>query len=175
MTQTYAQLQKQIARLQKEADSLRVKEVAGVVARIKVAIEHYGLTAEQLGFSGDSKAKARAAAVSMKTTKVKAKASAANPGKYTDGNGNFWSGRGRFRPSWVNDALAAGKTLEDLLAGGSAQPAKASKASAKAARRRAPKVLYRDGAGNSWTGMGPKPRWLKQALDGGITLEQLKS
>jgi DNA-binding protein H-NS len=46
MTQTYAQIQKQIAQLQKTADALREKEVSGVISRIKEAIVHYGLTAQ---------------------------------------------------------------------------------------------------------------------------------
>ena len=49
MAKTIAQLNAQIAKLQKEADALKEKEVAGVVARMKVAIEHYGLTAADLG------------------------------------------------------------------------------------------------------------------------------
>ena len=45
MAKTYSQMQEQIAKLQREADALRKKEVGGVVARIKEAIKHYELTA----------------------------------------------------------------------------------------------------------------------------------
>lgn len=38
-----------------------------------------------------------------------------------------WTGRGR-QPGWVGEALAAGKTLDDLRIGGPAAPAKAAKA-----------------------------------------------
>jgi len=38
MAKTYSQMQKQIAKLQREADALKNKEVGGVVARIKEAI-----------------------------------------------------------------------------------------------------------------------------------------
>jgi len=34
--------------------------------------------------------------------------------KYTDGAGRTWSGVGK-RPNWFKDALAAGKTAEELL------------------------------------------------------------
>ncbi|MDF3840050.1 H-NS histone family protein [Cupriavidus basilensis] len=34
--------------------------------------------------------------------------------KYTDGNGKTWTGRSK-RPNWFKDALAVGKTAEDLL------------------------------------------------------------
>ena len=32
---------------------------------------------------------------------------------YQDGNGNTWAGRGR-RPTWLNEALEQGHTLEDF-------------------------------------------------------------
>ncbi|MDT0136993.1 H-NS histone family protein [Acidovorax sp. PRC11] len=32
---------------------------------------------------------------------------------YQDGNGNTWAGRGR-RPTWLNEALERGHTLEDF-------------------------------------------------------------
>jgi DNA-binding protein H-NS len=171
MTQTYAQLQKQIARLQKEAVSLREKEVHGVVARIKEAIAHYGLTAEQLGFGRGSSEKAKGKA-SLKTVLA----------KYADGNGNFWSGMGK-RPNWLHEALNAGKTLDELRVGGAAAATKGTKVKAKVvkaakgakgAKRKPSQVLFRDGNGNSWTGRGPQPRWLKEALAGGKTLEELK-
>lgn len=37
--------------------------------------------------------------------------------RHPDDPGLTWSGRGK-RPNWVNDALASGKTLEDLAADG---------------------------------------------------------
>jgi DNA-binding protein H-NS len=37
------------------------------------------------------------------------------PAKYADGNGNTWSGGGR-KPKWVKEALASGKSIDDLLA-----------------------------------------------------------
>ena len=163
MTSTYAQIQKKIALLQRQADSLREKEVAGVIERIKVAIAHYGLTAQHLGFSADTE---RPGAVSRR--KVAAAASA----RYSDGAGNGWSGRGP-RPRWLREALAAGKSLDDFRVG--AAPRKASRPAKNAARqqRRPSSVLYRDDAGHSWTGRGPQPRWLKVALAQGKTLSDL--
>lgn len=163
MTQSYSQLQKQIEALQRQAEKLRDTEVKGVVDRIKVAISEYGLTAEQLGFgvksSGAAKAKASNRAASQSA-------------KYGDGNGNVWSGRGP-RPHWLRDALNAGKTLEDFATGSVATKATRGNAKAKGPGKRKAKAQYRDQAGNSWTGMGPRPRWLKEALAAGQTLEQL--
>ncbi|HRO61673.1 MAG TPA: H-NS histone family protein, partial [Burkholderiaceae bacterium] len=50
MAKTLAQLDAQIAKLQRQAEALRAREVAGVITRIKVAIDYYGLTAADLGF-----------------------------------------------------------------------------------------------------------------------------
>jgi DNA-binding protein H-NS len=159
MTPTYSQLQRQIETLQRQADKLRDAEIKGVVDRIKVAISEYGLTAQQLGFGVESSGTAKAP-----------KASVSQSAKYADEQGNVWTGRGP-RPHWLRDALNAGKKLADFATGST--PTKPGRAKAKATGKRKAKALYRDQAGNSWTGMGPRPRWLKQALDAGLTLEQL--
>lgn len=168
MTSTYAQIQKKIALLQRQADSLRDKEITGVIDRIKVAISHYGLTAQQLGF-GASGAAPKTAAASKK---------AASGARYSDGVGGNWSGRGP-RPRWLREALAGGKSIEDFLVSGAAGKGKrqggpaVKKAKAVRAPRRPSSVIYRDGAGHSWTGRGPQPRWLKEALAQGKTLSEL--
>ncbi len=121
MAKTYAQIQTQIHKLQQEADALKAKEVAGVVARIQEAITHYGLTAQDL-FGTDTKA-ARPQATRTRTTLARAErpAKAAKAGKtpaatkYQDDAGHQWSGIGK-RPNWFKAALASGKTAADLLA-----------------------------------------------------------
>jgi DNA-binding protein H-NS len=162
MTQSYKQIQKQIETLQRQAEKLRMQEVDGVITRIKVAVAHYGLTAEQLGFGATADA-AR--------TKGKArKAALARLPKYSDGQGNSWSGVGK-RPYWLRDALAAGRTLEEFATGAVSSKPKGAKA--KTSKKRKSKVVYRDQAGHTWSGMGPRPRWLKEALDAGKTLEEM--
>jgi DNA-binding protein H-NS len=52
MAKTYQQVLHQISALQQEADKVRAAEVKGVVARIRGAIEAYGLTAADLGLQG---------------------------------------------------------------------------------------------------------------------------
>ena len=176
MAQTYAQLQKQIAALQQKADAIRSKEVDGVIDRIKVAISHYELTPEQL-FGGKASAKKVAAKGTHKATNRTAKKSSAKKvGRisYSDGNGNTWGGWGK-RPNWLREALAAGKRLEDYQVGASSLSS-AKKESKKTAQKRRPSsVLYSDGAGKSWTGRGPQPRWLKEAIAGGKSLEDLRA
>lgn len=171
MAQTYKQIQKQIEQLQKQADALRNTEVKGVIERIKVAIAHYGLTAAHLGLGPG-------AGSSKSAGKRPAKASA----QFSDGAGNNWSGRGP-RPRWLRDALAAGRSIDEFRAGSSTKSKLASamgqmeaatpaaKAPAKKTKRAPSKINYSDDAGNSWTGRGPKPGWLKAALDSGKTLQ----
>jgi DNA-binding protein H-NS len=171
MAQSYKQLQKQIGDLQKQADKLRAQEVDGVVSRIKVAIAHYGLTAGQLGFGAVSAGKRQALEKKSGSTSAIA--------KYADGAGRSWSGRGP-RPAWLREALANGKSLQDFAsaaapteAGTKSETKSKSKAKAKAKAKRKTQIRYRDRAGNTWSGMGPQPRWLKEALAVGTPLAQL--
>ncbi|MGJ7506552.1 H-NS family nucleoid-associated regulatory protein [Variovorax sp. GT1P44] len=169
MAQTYKQIQKQIEQLQRQAEALRDSEIKGVVDRIKVAIAHYGLTAAHLGLG---------TAPSRQATKKPAKASA----QFSDGAGNAWSGRGP-RPRWLRDALAAGRSIDEFRASSSTRTnlaaaidkvdasAATAKSPAKKAKRAPSKVHYSDGTGNSWTGRGPMPRWLKAGIDSGKTLQ----
>jgi DNA-binding protein H-NS len=113
MTKTYVQIQKQIETLQREADKLKRKEVDDVIAKIKEAIEVYGLTSADLGFG--LRGAGRGAAATKKRGRPAAKGrgkSSAEP-KYRDENGNSWGGRGP-RPQWLREALAAGKSLQDF-------------------------------------------------------------
>ena len=48
LAKSYGQLQAQIQKLQAEAEALKAKEIEGVIARIRTAIEHYGITPDQL-------------------------------------------------------------------------------------------------------------------------------
>jgi DNA-binding protein H-NS len=184
-TQTYAHLRKQIAALEAHAAKVKNAEAAGVVTKIKEAIDSYGLTAQDLFGSKAGVAKAKAASKSA----AKGKGSVAP--KYVDGKGGQWVGRGK-RPRWLSEALAAGRQLEDFLAEKfkaavetfSSPPAEvvapvektAGKKPAKKAKKAKPATMvmksansakYSDGAGNSWTGMGPVPKWLKAAVASG--------
>jgi DNA-binding protein H-NS len=173
MAQTYQQIQRQIEQLQRQAEALRNTEVKGVIDRIKVAIAHYGLTAAHLGLDSASR-------------KAVGKKSARSFAHFSDGAGNAWSGRGP-RPRWLREALAAGRSIEEFKSGSTAKSkpapaiatveaaAPAAKAPAKKAKRAASKVHYSDGAGNAWSGRGPRPRWLREALAAGRSIEEFKS
>ena len=107
---TYADITKEIELLQKEAQDLRKKEVAEVVARINEAIAHYGLRPSDLKFGGQRPNVNAQVAGTAKKAPDKRKALAA---KYRDDKGNAWTGRGP-RPRWLRDALEQGKVLEDF-------------------------------------------------------------
>ena len=181
MTKTYAQIQKQIQALSREAEQVKRKEVDGVVARIKEAIAVYGLTASDLGLTGARVSKVVLGKNPGKKTGAKSKGAAVV--KFRDEAGNTWVGRGP-RPHWLRDALAGGKKLEDYAVGssdakpnGAATPAVKTVGAKKAAANKAPakkkasKAKFSDGAGNSWSGFGPKPGWLKNAIAAGKKLE----
>ena len=124
MAKTYDQIQSQIHKLQREADALKTKEVAGVVARMQQAIAQYGLTPDDL-FSkpaatsvrkpaGKPVAKANKPAKPVKAVKTAKPTKSAATTKYQDEAGNYWGGIGK-RPNWFKAALANGKTADDLL------------------------------------------------------------
>ncbi len=110
MAKTLAQVQKQIAQLQKEANSIKARELDGVIGRIKEAVAHYDLSAADI-FGGTAGTRG------PRKTRGAKKASgkkAPLPPKYGDGAGNTWSGHGK-RPNWFKAGLASGKTAEDML------------------------------------------------------------
>ena len=114
MARTIAQINAQIAKLQTEAEALKVKEVPGVIARIKEAIEHYGLTAADLGFSASATktVKPEMTVVAKKARKNAAKKTTGVI-RFRDEAGHTWTGKGT-RPKWYLAAIEAGKTPESL-------------------------------------------------------------
>lgn len=114
MTKSYLQIVKQIEALKVEAEKLRKQEVDGVVKRIREAIEHYGLTAADLGLGIRIAAKTREPAAAKKRRGKGKAVKAAIVAKFRDEAGNTWGGRGK-RPQWLRDALNAGRQLNDFL------------------------------------------------------------
>ncbi len=116
MTKTYDQLKKQIEVLSQQAEAVRRKEVAGVVARIKEAIQAYELTAEDLGFGTGRASAGRKAGAKKARPAAKGRrrsAAAATTPRYRDPDGNVWGGRGP-RPKWLREAIASGRKLEEF-------------------------------------------------------------
>lgn len=115
MKRSLATIQREIEKLQKEATAIKAKEVGGVIERIKTAIEHYGLTPEDLFTTKKRMGRPPKVEGAAPTTKVKvAKKKVASVAKYADDAGNSWTGHGK-RPGWFKTALEHGKTADDLL------------------------------------------------------------
>ena len=157
----------EIQALQAKAAALKQKEIAGVIGRMKAAIEFYGITASDLGFSDAAASPGKAP--KQRPTKLGKPSKGDRQARYGDGNGHVWSGMGP-RPTWLKDAIAAGRSLESFALSPAAD-ASVVRASAKVASKLPAK--YKDDAGNSWSGRGSTPRWIKAALQDGKTLEQL--
>ena len=207
MAKTYEQIQQEIEKLQSKAKALQAVEAKGVIVRIKEAIQHYGLTAEQLGFDG-AKSSTSSSIISPAATasapkqlpvpsakptpKAATKTTVQGKPQFSDGSGNSWGGRGP-RPAWLREALQAGRDINEFRIGKRAKakkmpvplgaaiaaataspastPAAPTRAAAKpAATAKSARVSYGDDAGHSWSGMGPKPGWLKAAIESGKAL-----
>jgi DNA-binding protein H-NS len=96
---TYAEYQKQIAELTRQAEGMRRAEIASVTADIRAKMQHYGLTLSDIGSPGK---------------KPSLKGSHVAPKYVNPATGQAWSGRGMM-PRWMADAIAAGKTRESFL------------------------------------------------------------
>ncbi len=170
MTKTYAQIAREIAALQATASKLYAVEIKSAVAKVNELIAQYGLSADDLKF-GNATAAGKPTA-SATVAKAAASASAAAGVKYSDGQGRIWGGRGP-RPAWLRSAIAAGRSLESFLTAGAADivaaftpskggAGKKSVAGKPASTGIAKYVNPKTGAG--WSGRGPRPQWLKDAL-----------
>lgn len=114
---TSSELIKQSEALRQQAEAMKAKEKPQVVASIKEAIAHYGLTASDLGLVGAASKKGSATKSAVRAAKKAATKKPAGKKRlsqqYRDAAGNTWSGFGP-RPKWLKDALAAGATEESL-------------------------------------------------------------
>ena len=119
MAKTLRQIEQQIAKLQREAETVRKKEIGGVVERIRTAVGHYGLTPQDVfgkdaGMQGRGrKARASVPAPAQSARKANPRKGQPVPVKYRDEHGNTWAARGN-RPRWLVEALKSGKSLEDF-------------------------------------------------------------
>lgn len=91
-------LQKQIAELEKQRDTLLSTERAAAIKDILQKIELFGFTAKDLNLVPERKARSTHAKVAV---------------KYKSGL-NSWTGRGK-QPKWVVEHVTNGGKLEDLL------------------------------------------------------------
>ena len=99
---TYLELKQRAEKLMEEAEQMRQRETQDVIADIRQKMEAYGITLQDLG--GGAAGRKRSVRGAAKSATV----------KYRGPNGETWSGgRGR-KPRWVQEALKAGKKIEDF-------------------------------------------------------------
>ena len=171
MSKSYSQLVREMDILKAKAESVRKKELQGVVQRIKEAISFYELTATDLGLANGAPVAKRGPGRPGRKGKSKPMAAA----KFQDGQGNAWSGRGP-RPGWFKKALAAGRSPADFeVAGGTAAvpAAKKKPPGRKRVARAKPAPKYKDASGKTWSGRGRTPGWFTQAIAAGQTPESM--
>ena len=100
---TYAELQQKIAELQSQAEELRKRELAEIIADIKQKIAAYGLSAADLGFQPG------------RETAAPQKGKTALKAKFRDpATGETWVGRGA-TPKWMRAYLEAGRNKDEFL------------------------------------------------------------
>lgn len=134
---TLAAIQKQIADLEKQAESIRKGEAAVAVTKVKELIARHNLTAEDVGLA----AKVTVAGKTNPTKKTKTKAAVgvktAGIPKYRDPKtGKTWTGNGK-APGWI-----AGAKNRDafLISASSSAAAQAPAAASSAKKTRAPAI-----------------------------------
>ena len=101
---TYLELKAQAEKLMQQAEEVRKKEIAEVVADIKEKMALYEITAADLGLE---------AAGGSKRGKKKVGPSTPAVVRYRSPNGDEWSGMGR-QPAWIKEAIEQGKSKEDF-------------------------------------------------------------
>ena len=113
MARTLIQIQREMEKLQAEAERVKASEVAGVIAKIKSAIAFYGITPGDLFGAKPAKA-----AKGKRKFTVRKKATTANTAslpKYKDPEtGKTWTGHGK-RPGWFVRAVEGGRKAEELV------------------------------------------------------------
>lgn len=100
---TYAQIMNQIAVLQAEAETARLREREGVISRIREGMKHYNITPKDLMDQPKTK----------KVIPQKAKVGFTVKPKYINGSLK-WTGRGS-APRWIRDHENNGGSRDDFL------------------------------------------------------------
>lgn len=138
---TYQQIQVQIAALQKAADVARKREVQSVIRDVKASIALYGLTAEDLGLTGERTQRA------VRGARKNAAAEGIDPPV----------AKKRKAAAGAKRSKGSGKTV-------AAKKGAAKKRAVKQTAGEAVVARFADGSGNTWSGRGPRPGWLKEAI-----------
>ena len=108
-------IQNEIAKLQKQAEDIRAKELNATIADIKAKMLAYGITIKDLKAAATRKTGKPGRTRAAKTTAPKAaKKTSVVAAKYRGPNGETWSGRG-LTPKWLAAHVSAGKSKDAFL------------------------------------------------------------
>ena len=117
---SYQTIKAQIEKLEREAESLRQRELKSVIAQVRRTIEQYELTPADLGLGGAATVRS-GKRVARKGSRGRATVGVA---KFRDpATGKTWTGRGR-PPTWM---IGVKDPSAYLISGASAAPAAAQK------------------------------------------------
>jgi len=106
-----AKIQKEIARLKKQAQALQARQRPPVIASIVKSMREYDISPEEITTAYNKKNPVRTAT----RTKSAPAAKRTVPAKYKDPqSGATWSGRGK-APRWIRDAETEGKSRDQFL------------------------------------------------------------
>ena len=113
---TYAALQlkiqKEINRLQKQAQALQTKQRSPVIASIVRSMREYDISPEEIAAAYSKK---KPAGSTARVARAATTAKRTVPAKYKHPEtGATWTGRGK-APRWISEAEAAGKSREQFL------------------------------------------------------------
>jgi len=113
---TYAALQlkiqKEITRLQKQAQALQSKQRSPVITSIVRSMREYDITPDEIAAAYNKKKPARPAA---RPARAATAAKRTVPPKYKHPEtGATWTGRGK-APRWISEAETAGKSRDQFL------------------------------------------------------------
>ncbi|MDO5101915.1 MAG: H-NS histone family protein [Lautropia sp.] len=119
-------LNRKIAKLQKQADAIKNREKKGVIERIRQAIIQYDLTPAELfsevparrgrrpSVASTDALSAQAAARPRRGRPMGAVSRKPVPIRYRDEAGNTWTGRGK-TPNWLKEHLENGRRSEEFM------------------------------------------------------------
>lgn len=108
-------IQNEIAKLQKQAEEIRAKELRSTIEDIRAKMLAFGITFKDLKAAATQKPGKPGRTAGAKRTPAKAsKKTAAVAAKYRGPNGETWSGRG-LTPKWLAAQIAAGRSKDSFL------------------------------------------------------------
>lgn len=115
-------IQKQIEKLQKQAQDIKAKESDRTVADIITKMQAFGISIKDLQLAtvkgkgnakGQGKGPVKLTRISTKSVKA---ATQSVPVKFRGPNGETWSGRG-LTPRWLSALLGQGRTRDEFSVG----------------------------------------------------------